>query len=125
MVKHSELASAHPTGYGATCIFAHLAKEIACSYPKEPIPVETDTKNGGRQRLSHHGRERSLCCNELCVSPFVHLLKGEHAMKDEALFSHDGPPPTTSDHERGDGDRCVLLPAHLVPQEALASAHPS
>ena len=46
-------------------------------------------------------------------------------MKDEDLFSHDGPPPTASDHERGgDSDRSALSPAHTVPQDAPASAHP-
>src|SRR5436309_12132638 len=46
-------------------------------------------------------------------------------MKDEDLFSHDGPPPTTSDHERGgDSDRSALSSAHTVPQEAPAPAHP-
>ncbi len=46
-------------------------------------------------------------------------------MKDEDLFSHDGPPPTASDHERGgDSDRRALSSAHTMPQEAPASAHP-
>jgi pimeloyl-ACP methyl ester carboxylesterase len=46
-------------------------------------------------------------------------------MKDEDLFSHDGPPPTASDHERGgDGDRSALSSTHTMPQEAPASAHP-
>jgi pimeloyl-ACP methyl ester carboxylesterase len=46
-------------------------------------------------------------------------------MKDEDLFSHDGPPPTASDHERGsDSDRSALSSAHTMPQEAPASAHP-
>jgi hypothetical protein len=74
--------------------------------------------------LMHEGRERYLCCDELCVFPFVHLLKGEHAMKDEDLFSHEGPPPITSDHERGgEGDRNALSPASPVSQEA-PPAHP-
>ncbi len=46
-------------------------------------------------------------------------------MKDEDLFSHAGPPPTASDHERdGDSDRRALSPAYPVSQEASASAHP-
>jgi dienelactone hydrolase len=45
-------------------------------------------------------------------------------MKDEDLFSQDGPPPTTSDHERGgDGDRRALSPASPLSQEA-PPAHP-
>src|SRR5215831_10325657 len=97
----------------------HLDKEIAYSSSREPIPGETRTKNGGLQRLSHKGSERSLCCDELCVSPFVHLLKGEHAMKDDDLFAHKEPPPTTSDHERGDeSDRSTLSPASPQSQEA-------
>ena len=45
-------------------------------------------------------------------------------MKDEDLFSHDGPPPTASDHERGgDSDRSALSSAHTVPQDAPAPAH--
>jgi pimeloyl-ACP methyl ester carboxylesterase len=46
-------------------------------------------------------------------------------MKDEDLFSHDGPPPTASAHERGgDSDRSALSSAHTMPQDAPASAHP-
>lgn len=46
-------------------------------------------------------------------------------MKDEDLFSHDGPSPTASDHERGgDSDRRALWSAHPVPQDAPASVHP-
>ena len=46
-------------------------------------------------------------------------------MKDEDLFSHDGPPPTASDHERdSDSDRRALSSARSVPQDAPASAHP-
>jgi pimeloyl-ACP methyl ester carboxylesterase len=46
-------------------------------------------------------------------------------MKDEDLFSHDGLPPTASDHERGgDSDRSALSSAHTMPQDAPASAHP-
>ncbi len=68
---------------------------------------------------------RDLCCDELCVSPFAHLLKGEHAMKDEDLFSHDGPPPIASDHERGgDSAHSALSSAHTAPQEAPVLAHP-
>jgi pimeloyl-ACP methyl ester carboxylesterase len=46
-------------------------------------------------------------------------------MKDEELFSHDGPPPTASDNEHGsDSERRAFSSAHPVPQEAPASAHP-
>ena len=46
-------------------------------------------------------------------------------MKDEDLFSHDGPPPTASAQERGgDNDRSALSSAHPEPQEAPAAAHP-
>ena len=46
-------------------------------------------------------------------------------MKDEDLFSHDGPPPPASDHERGgDSARSALSSAHTVPQEAPVPAHP-
>ncbi|GAC1356832.1 MAG: hypothetical protein NVS2B12_26920 [Ktedonobacteraceae bacterium] len=41
---------------------------------------------------------RDLCCGSLC---FSHLLKGEHAMKDEDTFSSNEPPATTSEPERG------------------------
>jgi pimeloyl-ACP methyl ester carboxylesterase len=58
------------------------------------------------------------------VSPLSSLLKGEHAMKDEDLFSHDGPPLTASDHEGGDdSDRSALSPTHSMPQEATP-VHP-
>jgi pimeloyl-ACP methyl ester carboxylesterase len=46
-------------------------------------------------------------------------------MKDEDLFSHDEPAPTTSDQERGgDSDRSALSPASPVSQEALPPAPP-
>jgi hypothetical protein len=46
-------------------------------------------------------------------------------MRDEDLFSHAGPPPSTSDHERGgNSDRSARSPAYPVSQEAPASAHP-
>jgi len=46
-------------------------------------------------------------------------------MKDEDLFSHDGPPPVVSDYERGgDGDRSALWSAQPVPQDAPAPIHP-
>jgi hypothetical protein len=46
-------------------------------------------------------------------------------MKDEDLFSHDGPPPTASDHARGgDSARSALSSAHTVPQEAPVPTHP-
>jgi hypothetical protein len=46
-------------------------------------------------------------------------------MKDEDLFSHDGPPPTASAHERGgDSDRSALSSAHTEPQDAPSSDHP-
>jgi pimeloyl-ACP methyl ester carboxylesterase len=61
----------------------------------------------------------------VCVFPFIYLLKGEHAMKDEDLFSHAGPPPSASDHERGgDSDHSTLSPTYPVSQEAPALAHP-
>src|SRR5579884_74745 len=52
------------------------------------------TKNGDPQRLSYNSSERSLCDDYLCLFPFAHLLKGEHGMKDQDLFSNDGSPPT-------------------------------
>jgi hypothetical protein len=46
-------------------------------------------------------------------------------MKDEDLFSHDGPPPTASAQERGgDSDRSALSSAHTEPQDAPSSDHP-
>ena len=45
-------------------------------------------------------------------------------MKDEDLFSNDGPPPTASDHEHGgDSAHSALSSAHTVPQEAPIPAH--
>src|SRR5450432_2967370 len=42
-------------------------------------------------------------------------------MKDEDLFSHAGPPPSASEHERGDDrDPDALSPASPVSQEASA-----
>src|SRR5919205_397450 len=80
---------------------AHRDKESACCNKGESTLGETSTKNGCVQRLSYNGSERSLCNGYLCFSPLAHLLKGEHAMKDEELFSNDGLPSTTSAHERG------------------------
>ena len=44
-------------------------------------------------------------------------------MKDEDLFSHDGPPPTTLDHEHGsNGDRHALSSPPHVPGGTSSSA---
>src|SRR5438067_7201314 len=45
-------------------------------------------------------------------------------MKDEDLFSKDGPPTTASDQQRSDRDRRALSSVHPVSQDAPASAPP-
>jgi len=45
-------------------------------------------------------------------------------MKDEDLFSKDGPPPAASDQQRSDSEHRALSSAHPVSQDAPASAHP-
>src|SRR5436853_3323811 len=71
-----------------------------------------------------NGSERSCCNASLCFSPFAPLLKGEHAMKDQDFFSHEGSPPTPSAQQRGrNSEGHAPSSPSTLPQDTPSLAH--